>query len=573
MFEIGQNVVQGFINGISAMISKTIEVVKGLFTGSKKAIEDTNIGEAFDKILDGAKKFGVKIVEIFKGIDLGKVFAAALGIGILLTAKKALDVLEMFAKPLEGFGDLLSGIGEAFSGFGKKLKAQAMKDNAKALLIMSISVAILVSALLPLVDLEWEQIGKAGAILAGITVALIAMGVALGKMHSIDWKLSTNILAIAVSLAILVYSAKKLSEIPVENVDNTLKMIGALIGGLAAIYIAFGIFINADKAGNMDKAGMMIFKMAAALLTITTVIKIVSGFKYSEIQKGLIFISGVMALFAAITVISKFAGEYADHAGAMMWRMAVAMLIMVAVVKIASGFTDDEIKQGLKFVAGVEALFIAVIAVSKLAGENGKIAGKMLLKMSISMLIMVGIIKLVSQMSKKGFVVVAAMELLLGAIVALSHLAGANAGKAGLMLVAMAFAISILVGILFVVSKMNPDEVYRALPIIGALELMFMGLIAVTKFAKSTDGLNKTLTLMLITIGLLLACVIGLSFIDPKDLATATAAISSIMGMFALLMLATKFTKNTSDMRMSLVTLLAVTVGLAARVLLLHYPT
>ena len=567
MFEIGQNVVQGFINGISVMISKTIEVVKRLFTGSKEAIEDTNIGEAFDKILDGAKKFGAKIIETFKGIDLGKVFAAALGIGILLTAKKALDVLEMFAKPLAGFGDLLSGIGNAFAGWGANLKASALKKKAQALLLISASVLLLVSALLPLVDIPVEKLLKAGACLAVITGALISIGFAIGKIGSVDWQMSTNILAIAVSFGILAYSAKKLSEIPVENVDTTLKIIGALIGGLAAIYMAFGIFINADKASNMDKAGMMIFKMAAALLTITTIIKIVSGFKYSEIQKGLIFIGGVMALFAAITAVSKLAGPWADYAGAMMWRMATSMLIMVAVVKIASGFTNDEIKQGLKFVAGVEALFVAVIAVSKLAGENGKIAGKMLLKMAISMLIMVGIIKLVSQMSmddvKKGFVVVASMELLLGAIVALSHLAGANAGKAGLMLVAMAFAISILVGILFVVSKMNPDEVYRALPIIGALELMFMGLIAVTKFAKETNGLNKTLVLMLITIGLLVACVAGLSFIDSKDLTTATAAISSIIGMFALLMLATKFTKNTADMRMSLVTLLAVTVGLA----------
>ena len=494
-------------------------------------------------------------------------FAAALGIGILLTAKKALDVLEMFAKPLAGFGDLLSGIGNAFAGWGANLKASALKKKAQALLLISASVLLLVSALLPLVDIPVEKLLKAGACLAVITGALIGIGFAIGKIGSVDWQMSTNILAIAVSFGILAYSAKKLSEIPVENVDTTLKMIGALIGGLAAIYMAFGIFINADKASNMDKAGMMIFKMAAALLTITTVIKIVSGFKYSEIQKGLIFIGGVMVLFAAITAVSKLAGPWADYAGAMMWRMATAMLIMVAVVKIASGFTDDEIKQGLKFVAGVEALFVAVIAVSKLAGENGKIAGKMLLKMAISMLIMVGIIKLVSQMSMddvtKGFAVVSAMELLLGAIVALSHLAGANAGKAGLMLVAMAFAISILVGILFVVSKMNPDEVYRALPIIGALELMFMGLIAVTKFAKETNGLNKTLVLMLITIGLLVACVAGLSFIDSKDLATATAAISSIMGIFGILMLATKFTKNTADMRMSLVTLLAVTVGLA----------
>lgn len=576
MYEIGQNVIQGFINGIVGLYNAVISAVKNLFTGARDTIIEVDFTKPLDAIIESVKKFGSKVAEVFSGIDFGKIFAAALGVGMLVIAKKAIDVLEMFGKPLEGFGDLLSGIGEAAEGFGKNLKATAFKKNAQALLIMSGAILILVMAILPLTELSWEQLAKAGLSIAALAGIMIAMAKLLDNMGKVDegGKIKSSVasagklLVLSGSLFLVAFAIKKLSEVGIDgSVKDTIVMLAAAVGSLALLMIAFGKFISVDKAANMDKAGMMIFKMAAALLTITTVIKIVSGFTYSDITKGLTFILGVGLLFTAITVVSKFSGEHADKAGSMLWRMSIAMLMMAGVVKIAAGFSGEEIKKGLAFVAGVEILFAGLIALSHLSGENAKKAGKMIFSMGIAMLAVVFAVKLVAGMDaediKKGLGVVSALMILFAGVVAVSHFAGEHALKAGIMLLAMSIALGLMVGITFIVSKLDPKEMWKGLAFVAALEAMMAGLIAVTKYSKATKQLNATLTRFIIIIALMVAAVIGLSFIDPKNLAAATGALSGVMGMFAAMMFATKYTKNTKHMRKSLIALLGVTMVLA----------
>ena len=577
MFEIGQNVIQGFINGVIGLYDAVIGAVKNLFTGARDTIVDIDFSKPLDAIVAGVKKFGSKVAEVFGEIDFGKIFAAALGVGMLVVAKKAIDVLEMFGKPLEGFGDMLSGIGEAFEGFGKNLKANAFKKNAQAILIISGAILVLVMAILPLTELSWEQLAKAGLSIAALAGIMIAMAKLLDGVGKVDAKgnaksslaSTAKLIIMAGSLFLVAFAIKKLSEVGLDgSVKDTIIMLAAVVGSLALVMLAFGKFVSADKGGNIDKAGVMIFKMAAALLTITTVIKIVSGFTYSDINKGLKFVVGVGVLFSLVIAVSKLAGEHADKAGSMMLKMSFAMLLMAGVVKIASGFTDDELKRGLKFVAGVEILFAGLIAISHLSGKNAKKAGKMISSMGIAMLAMVLAIKIVAGIDEtdlnKGLGVVSALMILFAGVVAVSKFAGEHAIKAGIMLLAMSIALGIMVGITFIVSKLDPKEMWKGLAFVAALEAMMAGLIVITKYAKATDKLNGTLTRFIIIVALMVAAVIALSFIDPKSLAAATGALGGVMGMFAVMMAATKYTKNTKDMRKSLVMLLGVTVVLAA---------
>ena len=574
MYEIGENVVQGFIDGVGSMITGAVNAVKNFFSRVKEAGAEDESGGIFDGVIEGVKNFGAKLSNAFSKIDFGKIIAAALGVGMIVVAKKAIDVLEMFGKPLEGIGDLLSGLGEAFSGFGKNLKASAMLKKSKALLLMGVAIGVLVYAVLPLTKLNWEQLGKAAASLAVLSALMVGMIFALDKLGSKDISVNANLLLMAGSILIIAGAMKLLSKVAVEGkTEDTLKMLAAMLIGLASIMIAFGIFVKTDKSANMDKAGIMIFKMAAALLTIASVVKIVSGFTFAEIKKGLQFVLGVGVLFAAITTVSKFAGEHADKAGSMLLKMSVAMLIMAFVVKTAAGFTNEEIKRGLGFIAGVEALFVYMVAVSYFAGANANKAGSMILRMSIAMLAMVAVVKIASGMSedeiKRGLTVVLALEALFVAMIGVSKFAGGNVAKAGAMLLAMSVAIGVLVALCYIVGKLDAKEMWKGFVFIAALEALFAGLIVVTKFAGAADDIKTTLILLLVAVGLMVAAVAGLSFIDPKSLGTATAALSAVMGMFAAMMVATKFTKNTKDMRKSILELLMVAAALTGLIVIL----
>ena len=571
LYDIAVNVVEGFINGVKAMIDAAVNAIKKLFTRVKDTASDNGLNKIFDTVISGVKNFGSKIADVFGEIDFGKIFAGALSVGMLLVAKKALDVLEMFGKPLEGLGDMLSGIGEAFEGFGKNLKASAMLKRAKALLLISAAIAVLVTAILPLTELKKDQLIKAGASLVVLSLVIAALMFALDKLGSKDITVNANLLLMAGSLFVLAYTMKMLTQMisnsEGQDINASITLLRDMILGLAGILVIFGVFVNADKSANMDKAGIMIFKMAAALLTIASVVKIVSGFTYSDITKGLKFIAGVGVLFMAIIAISKLAGEWGDYAGTMLLRMSIAMLIMAAVVKIVSGFSQAEINKGLKFIAGVELIFLAAVAVSKLSGQFAGKAGAMIFGMSLAMLAMVGVVKLISKMSErdiiKGLAFVIAMKVLFAAIVKVSHFAGENAAQAGAMLLSMSLALAVLVGITYIVSKLDAKEMWKALGFVAAVEALFAGLIFVTKYAQATGRMTTILILFLIAIGLMVAAIAGLSFIDSNKLTLATAALSSVMGMFAIMVASIKHIKGLKDVWKTLLALVGITAVLA----------
>lgn len=576
MFEIGQFIIQGLINGVSSMYNLMVSAIKNIFTKTQDSITaGIDFGKPFGIILGVIKTFGEKVVTLFKGLHLDKIAAGALGIGMLILAKKTIDLLSMFANPFDALGDMFRGIGNAFEALGKNLKAGAMKKRAQALLIISAAIVVLVMAILPLTELSWEQLGKAGLSLLALAVVIAALYFVLGVIGDkggSDLKSTSKLIVMAGSIFLVAYAVQSLAKVALEpNIKDTMLLLAEIVAGMAALMIVFGKVISADKASNIDKAGTMLVKMAAALLTITTVIKIVSGFTYTDIQKGMTFILGVGALFTLVVAVSKIAGTNADKAGAMMLKMSIAMLLLAGVVKIASGFSGEELAKGAAFVIGAGVICGILIKIAKRTGKNADKAGAMLVGVAAAMLIMTQAVKMAAGMSLedigKGLLVIGALGVLVAGLIKVAKYSKKGIWQVGVMLLGISAALLIMVGITWIVSKLDQKEMWKAVGFVAALEAMFAGLIAVTKFSKSTEHLNKTLILFLVAIGMLIAAVVGLSFIDKKDLAAATASIMGVMGMFAVMMLTTKYTKNTKHIHKSLLVMLGIVTVLTALII------
>ena len=117
-FAIGGFIIAGLVAGLLAGGSEVKDTLKEL---------GSDISEWFDELdlAAMAKKVGSKISQLFSGIDFGKILAAGLGVGMLVTANKLIKVLEVFASPLEGVGDMLTGLGNMFEDIGASFKAKA----------------------------------------------------------------------------------------------------------------------------------------------------------------------------------------------------------------------------------------------------------------------------------------------------------------------------------------------------------------------------------------------------------------------------------------------------------------
>ena len=541
-FEIGKNIIQGLINGVQNGLSGLWNLFKNI---------------------------GAKCIELLSKIDFGKILAAGIGIGMLVVFKNLINVLDKFTAPLEGLGNMFDGIGEAFEGLGKSLKANVWKKKSEAIRNIALSIAILAGSVYLLSKIEPGTLLASVAAIAALAVIIGVLASSVSKMDKIGdlGKSSLSFIAVTASLYVLAKSLVKLSSIKPERLKSTLIAFGSMIAGLSAFFILFGTLVKGEAARNIDKAGIMVAKISGSLMLMALAIKLIANISPEDIMKGVTVISAISLLFGGIAVLSRFSGAHGDKAGKMISKMSLALLVAIVAIKLASTLEPEAIFKGLAVIGMLGAFFAALVAVSYFAGKHAAKAGWMMLQISVALAVTVGVIKMISSLSGteilKAIPVIATLGVFLSALIAVSYFAGKNAMKAGAMLLMISGAVLVLTGVIFLLSKMDGAGLYKALGIVAVLEVLFGGLIFVTTFAKDC---MKSLIVITTAITLLIAAVIGLSFIDPARLASAAASISAVMSALALVIASTKFISTTGNLAKSLLPLVGI-VGLLGGIL------
>lgn len=547
-FEIGQFIIQGLVNGIQNGFSTVINTIKSL---------------------------GKKCISSIKEINFGKVFAVGVGAGMLAITYKMADgfktlskAVEAFSAPAKGVGKLLTSFGSVFdsisASIAQRTKAKNFETVSKGILNMALAIGVLAASLVVLSKVDEDSLERAVITIGIMAATLVGLSLALSKMDKFgDFsKPTVSILAIGASLLLVSEAMSKLNGMNPDRMKTNLLCITGILALLTTVALALSNFSKGpvDIAGS----GKTMLAMSVALLVMVRVIKQVDGLEASGIAKGLTVIGLLGTFFTVMVKVSEHAGANGKKAGSMLLKMSFALAIMVGVIKLAGKLEADEIVKGTIVVGVLGVLFKAIVKVSQYAGEHGAKAGSMILKISIALMAMVGVIKLISYISddeiSRGMSVIIKMELMFAALIAVSNFAGENAAKAGAMLLMMSGALVVLTGVLFVLSKIEPDGLGRALAAVSVLELLFAGLIAVTKYAKDC---KNNLVVMTVAIGLLAGAIVALSFIKPERLAAASLALTSVMATFALMIKVTQVSKNTKQMIRTLGTMMGVVALLA----------
>ncbi len=585
-----EGLVNGLKNGGKEVVSTIIQIGKDMLAGIKSvlgihspSVEFYKIGDfsmtgwfngiqnGVSKLLELIKSIGSSILDTLKGIGFGKVLAVGLGVGLLYVTNNVTKAVTSFSKaveaiaaPAKGFGKLLESVGGFFTELGtnikKYLRVKEIKVIASSVLELALAVAVLSGALWVVSkvpeDRLWASIG-AIATLSGIAAGLAAAITALGKIGG-GVKGALTVVGVCAALLLATIALKKLQSLDPEKMGPIVDALGDLLIKLGIVCGALMVVSNLSKG--TDKAGSLLLKMSASLLIIAKAIEALAKLTPEGVLQGVIVIELMQGFFIKMVAVSYFAGEHADKAGKMLIKMSVAMAIMVGVVKLASKLDGDEVLSGIAVIGLITLLFEAIIVISQTAGEYGSKAGAMLLGMSIAIGILVGVIKLISYLDesevKRGLKIIGVIEVMFSAIIAISKLAGANAAKAGAMLLMMSGALLIITGVIFILTQIDPDALPRATLVVSILETLFGGLIYVSQYAEKVK--KGTIISMTVAIGVLVAAVVGLTFLDSSKLAVATSCISALMISFGAMMALTKFSKNTKQMRGTMVQMLGV---------------
>lgn len=528
-FEIAQNIVQGLINGLKA---------------------------AFGTLSEAMQKLGGIVVDKFSGFDFSKIYAIGAAIALIYTSRtigKALDkigdITSVFKSASKVMGSVSKAIDELGMAMSKNLKAKAFKTRMSAIADLIKSIVLLAAAVAVLAQIKPENLAAAEGALLGILVMMGAFALFMQKISkeqatfnmkdglqfNIKGMLST-FLGLSVCVLAMAKVAKNLGDLEPDQFKQGMKGLVSIVAIIGLLIVAIEHSIAKGNMSDFTSFAKMLEKMAIAFGILALVIKVIGNMDPDALTVGMSVLTGftgiAMLLAAAGTLLPE---KDVEQFGNLMLKLSASFVIMSLAMKMAGNLSADEIEQA-SWTLIVFAGFTAAMAVITKILDNKKVAefGVMVLAISAAVYILVKACQQIKRLDPttmlKGLVFLVAFTLFVTALSIILQKKG-EVLKVGATLLSLSVAIGILVGVMFLIDLLKPSAIAKGIIVIGFLSIFMAGMISACEGANECKG---SIMAMAVAIGVLTACVMLLSLLDPKDLVAPTLCLSALMGMFAI---------------------------------------
>lgn len=582
LFELGAAIIDAICEVLGIQSPSTVFIAIGGFIMAGLAI---GIREGWGEVWQIITDIFTNIVTFIQNLDLGTLIAGAVALGITGSVWKISSALEAFASPFDGLGDFLEelgdgvkaalkGMGKMFKGIGSSFKASAWKKRGAAMLMFAGAIAILAGSIWLLTQLDSEAMrGAVGAIgaLAGILVALAGAMALMGKIPDLKiGKLSGTMFAFSVAIAALAAATWIISTIDPDAMDKCFQF----ILGFAAIIVSMIALAGkiGSAGGKFESIGGTIVGVAVAMLLMAGVAKIVGGMDPSELIIGLgvmIILGGIITGLIAAT---KLAGKDRGKIATTLIGISLAMLILVGLIKIIGNMDPAELIIGLGVVIILGGIITGLIAATKLAGKDISKVGTTILAISFAMLLLVGVMALIGTMKPdmllKGIIGVAALGALVAILIkVVGSWGGGQLAKIGTTIVAISIAMLLLAGVAKIIETMSWEGMLKAGIGLGAMVIIVAALVGIVKTAGSDVAkIGATLLMLSGSIAILAGVALVLSLISWEGLFKGVGAIT-VLGLIMMGLIAV--CKNAKDCKDELIVLTVTIAVLAGAVALL----
>lgn len=536
-------------SSIKKLFYDLADAVKSAFAGFEDRVEDVKaflkafseaadaaaekVGTAFAKIKRALVSFIKFVSGAFDNIGLGEVLTVMLATSLILATRAIISAVDLFKKaiktftgPVDSFKGLLSELKQSLNVFQTKMKAEAFKSIAEGIGIIAASIAALSL-------LDQDKVRQSALTLGVFAAGIMAVSKAFGMFETAEgisgYKGAAMIVAISAAIWVLVDALKILEQVKMEGILKRLAVLGALAAGLSAVVIAIGKFAPGFSASAFGLVGV-----SAAIWILVDAFKRLENIDINGIKKNIIGISQIFGLFALITIASKSV-KLTNAIGIL--GVALAFNTFLRVLEKMGKMDLKAIEENIKSYAMIFGAFSVLMISSNFAGKNATAVGASILMMSGAIVIIAEAMKILSSLDieqiKVAGAIVTGLFGIFAAIMALSKFAGANAAKAGTAIFAMSAGMVMLSAAMLVMSKIDSEGLTRAVAAIAIMEGMFAVLMYVSRWASNG---RKSIITIAGSITALAAVLAVMSMIKPERLTGATIALTSVMGMFAILM-------------------------------------
>ena len=243
--------VHKFVKNLSDPFSKSdfLESVTDILDGVKESLESYQQNIKAGTLLKIAGAVGILAASLYviSGIDSDKIaeclFAVATSIGILVGAMALMNKLnDSDTKPLSGIVSSLADIARTIQMIG-----------------LAAAVAILAGSMRIICDLDWESLVKGMAGLAGMVTMLVAAAKVMNSEGKNITKFAGQMILMSAAVAALAGVAKYLSSMNWEELAKG----GAGLAGIITILVAAAKVMNSEGKNITKFAGQMILMSAA----------------------------------------------------------------------------------------------------------------------------------------------------------------------------------------------------------------------------------------------------------------------------------------------------------------------
>lgn len=549
-FEIGQNIIQGLLNGLM----------------------DTS-----GAVTDWFTRFKDTISGIFENVDWGSVtilgFAGSMIVVAHELSKATKGLSSSIGKIGGGWLSIGNGINDFLKALTSRIKGTKFGLYADGILKIAGAVAILVGAIILLskqdLDKAWEATGMVAAIVGVLTGAMIGL-MAMSKVaNNID---VTGVAAVLIGFGagalLMAIALNKLKGITPSQLESALKVIGLYAACIGAFMLIAKI-PGADTG--IKAAGSLALKLGISMLLLAQAINMISDIDESQLDKALTIIGIYGLILTGMALLSAFTGKNAKKIGEMALGLSASFVLLAVAMRMLGDLSDSQLMQSAKVIIAFGIIVAALVAVSAIGAKSVKTAGKFIMEVAASFILLAVAAKLMGNMSDKELEqaarALAIFVVVVGGLLLISRL-GSEAKNVAKNILAIAAAIALISFCAYLLGNVKTENLVKGVAAIGALMLM---LALVFKVASGIQpGTDKSFVAIAVSLGILVAGIAILSFIDPSALLTSVVALVVVMGMLALVF---KIANNfQTDLKSVLVIVAALGILIAGLVLLAQAP-
>lgn len=485
------------------------------------------------KLRDGIGDFADSMKDKLSDVDWAPILVIV-NSGIMILAVKQITKLVSAVKKiftlLPDFSNFGESVDNVLNSLAASLKADKWIKQSQAIKNVAESIAILAASLTVLSLLPEDGLTRACGSLAIISGLLLGLSFLTGLINKFTdlSGVGKELKSISKGILILAISLKVMESIK----SDTLVYNAMVLGNLATVLMIVGGVADSLSKGSMG-GGKSLKSIAVSVLILTLSLKMLANAK-GDIDGATSTLMILMGAMAAIYAIMQWSsGKFKSDASAKgLLAIAASLYMVVLSMKKLAKMNPDEIRKGLSGIAGIFTILIAVMAATRLAGKQAKKAGVGILAISASLILIALSIKMIAGIDNsdiaKGIITLGLVTVLYGVLMGISKLpGGGNSDKIGSMMLKMSAGMLILAAAMKVISTIDGADIIKCIGSISALMVM-MALLSEAA-SSSVEHSAKSLTSMAIVIGTIAGALALLSMCDTGKIIAAGLVLSIVM--------------------------------------------